>query len=645
MNQRSVQGVRLYRGGALPPVWLACALLLASLLSVPSPLRAQSASFFSQIDQEGDVDAAGHCLRTFSSALLAAGLVERPSSEVETLMRECVEDRSNPGFVRECDLSTARGQVNYVFLVGAEQDGEDWLFYIQALSPMMAGAVWQLDELTSGSSALRAARDGCAYLAADFLYRQEFVSTPPQRRTSDGGAVSGGGGVVVPDALPAVVHVVSVTPSPSSMYVNGREVGIAPGQFEVPAGVATPIELRSPGYTPWSRTVTVAAGGTERLQNINLEALPATLQVTANVQGGEIVVDGVVVGTTILNRAVSLSVPSGSRQVVVRLDGFDDYRSSVTLAPGASQSLTAALSATPAGPLPAPSGFVYIAPGTFTMGSPSNEEGRDDDETQHTVTLTRGFYLQTTEVTQGEWQRVMGNNPSFFQACGSSCPVDRVSWWDAVAYANARSRSEGLSECYELSGCSGVAGSGAVTGDNAPRNGAGDYTCSSVSFSGLSCTGYRLPTESEWEYAARAGTSGPAYVSGTLHGSECSPNAVLARIAWFNVNSLVSWESNTVVPGCSSTERHGPQPVGGLQANAWGLQDMLGNVWEWTHDWYGDYPGSVTDPVGPSNGSGRVRRGSSWGSNARSIRAAIRGSRTPDYRINALGFRLARSAP
>jgi formylglycine-generating enzyme required for sulfatase activity len=615
------------------------------MLCAASPLWAQaSASYFSQIDQQGDVDAAGHCLRTFSSALLAAGLVERPSSEVETLMRECVEDRSNPGFVRECDLSTARGQVNFVFLVGAEQDGEDWLFYIQALSPMMAGAVWQLDELTSASSALRAARDGCAYLAADFLYRQEFVTTPPQRQNTSGGAVATGG-VVVPDALPAVVHVVSVTPSPSSFYVNGREVGLAPGQFEVPAGVATPIELRSPGYTPWSRTVTVASGGTERLENISLAALPATLQLTANVQGADILVDGAVVGTTVLNRAVSVSVPSGSRQLTVRLDGFDDYQSSVTLAPGATQSLTAALSATPVGPPPAPSGFVYIAPGSFTMGSPSNEEGRSDDETQHSVTLTRGFYLQTTEVTQGEWQRVMGNNPSFYPTCGSSCPVDRVSWWDAVAYANVRSRSEGLQECYVLSGCSGVAGSGAVTGDNAPRYGTGDYTCSSVSFSGLGCTGYRLPTESEWEYAARAGTSGPAYVSGTLHGSQCSPNAALARIAWFNVNSLVSWESNSVATVCSSTERRGPQPVARLQANAWGLQDMLGNVWEWTQDWYGNYAGSVTDPAGPSSGSHRVARGGSCFNYASFVRAAIRDYVDPAYRGGNLGFRLARSAP
>jgi formylglycine-generating enzyme required for sulfatase activity len=279
------------------------------------------------------------------------------------------------------------------------------------------------------------------------------------------------------------------------------------------------------------------------------------------------------------------------------------------------------------------------------MGSPSSEEGRDDDETQHEVTLTRGFFLQTTEVTQGEWQRLMGTNPSFFAVCGSSCPVDRVSWFDAVAYANARSRAEGLAECYVLSGCAGVVGSGTVTGENAPRFGEGDFSCNNVNFSGLGCAGYRLATESEWEYAVRAGTSGSAYVSGTRHGSDCASNPSLVRIAWFNVNSLVNWESNSAAPSCSSTELRGPQRVGGLTANAWGLYDMLGNVWEWTHDWYGDYPSRATDPEGPSAGSLRIARGGGWIDDARSVRAAYRHLIAPANRDDYLGFRLAKSAP
>jgi formylglycine-generating enzyme required for sulfatase activity len=608
MSAGHFQGVHPRQLWTLVVAW---AVLLVVAVGV-APAFAQSASFFSQIDSQGDMDAASDCQRTFSSALLAAGLVERPSAEVETLMRECVEDRSNPGFVRECDLTAARGQVNFVFLVGVDRDGEDWVFYVQALNPMMNGAVWQLDEITTASSALRAAREGCAYLAADFLYRQEFVTTPPTRNgASGGGAVSGGGGVVVPQALPAVVHIVSVTPSPATFYVNGQEVGLAPGQFEVPAGAATSVELRSPGYTPWTQTVTVAAGATERVSNVTLAALPATLQLTANVQGGEIVVDGAVVGSTILNRSVSVSVPSGNRQVIVRLEGFDEYRSQVTLSPGATQSLTATLSATqsltatlsatqsltatlsatPVGPAPAASGFVYIAPGTFMMGSPSSEEGRGDDETQHSVTLTGGFYLQTTEVTQGEWQRVMGRNPSYFQGCGSDCPVEQVSWLDAVGYANALSRADGLSECYDSSGN--------------VRDGGSIYNC----------TGYRLPTEAEWEYAARAGTTGSRY--GTLD-----------QVAWYIGNS-----------------RHTMRRVGELQANAWGLHDMLGNVWELTHDRYGAYGGTATDPEGVTNGRSRVLRGGSRSADAVNARAAYRDTLDPDYRRgNHVGFRLARSA-
>lgn len=242
--------------------------------------------------------------------------------------------------------------------------------------------------------------------------------------------------------------------------------------------------------------------------------------------------------------------------------------------------------------------FVHIAPGMFSMGSPASEEGRFDNEPQHEVTLTRGFYLQTTEVTQGEWQRVMGNNPSFHSSCGSTCPVEQVSWLDAVSYANARSRLEGLSECYDDAGS--VRGGGSI----------------------YACTGYRLPTEAEWEYAARAGTTG------ARHGE-------LGQVAWFFENSRPSG------PGMDAVH-----PVGQLQANAWGLYDMLGNVSEWTHDQYesgSNYPSSPTDPVGDSGSSLQVFRGGNFVSDARVARAAYRTGASPDHRAQNLGFRLARS--
>ena len=317
-------------------------------------------------------------------------------------------------------------------------------------------------------------------------------------------------------------------------------------------------------------------------------------------------------------------------------------------ASGVPESTAVEQSTTQAVPAPATAGFVYIAPGTFMMGSPSSEEGRYDNETQHSVTLTRGFYLQTTEVTQGEWQRVMGNNPSYFASCGSDCPVERVSWWDSVAYANALSRSEGLQECYVLSDCRGVAGSGTVTGDVAPLGGTGDYGCSSVSFVGLDCAGYRLPTEAEWEYAARAGTQTATYAGAMrILGGANAP--VLSDIAWYSGNSGVSyvggidcsgWEDRAVTTAVMC----GAHQVATQDPNAWGLYDMLGNLFEWTHDWDGEYGGTSTDPAGATSGSARVVRGGSFNVSVRRVRSANRVSNPDDYRGFFLGFRLARTA-
>ena len=219
----------------------------------------------------------------------------------------------------------------------------------------------------------------------------------------------------------------------------------------------------------------------------------------------------------------------------------------------------------------------WIPAGRFTMGSSSSEEGRDSDESQHQVMLSRGFFMAETECTQGQWEAVMGSNPSNFK--GTDRPVEQVSWGEAVEFCRkltAKQRQEGvLPEGWE----------------------------------------WRLPTEAEWEYAARAGTTG------ARHGE-------LDAIAWHGGNS--------------GRETHG---VKGKQANAWGLHDMIGNVWEWCGDWYGDYPtGSVTDPTGPGSGSFRVNRGGSWYFDAGSARSADRFWFGPGDRISNLGFRLALSS-
>jgi formylglycine-generating enzyme required for sulfatase activity len=259
-----------------------------------------------------------------------------------------------------------------------------------------------------------------------------------------------------------------------------------------------------------------------------------------------------------------------------------------------------------------PSGYVRIEPGRFMMGSSGYEEGRADDEVLHEVHISRAFALKKTEVTQGEWKAVMGSNPAYVKDCGDDCPVENVRWFDAVTYLNRLSQREGLSACYALSGCTGTPGGGCSTSENQGFYCAGDYTCGSVE-SVARCTGYRLPTEAEWEYAARAGTQGDR------HGP-------LDDVAWYEGNSG------------STTHR-----VGTKRANAWGLHDMLGNVWEWTQDWHGDYPGAASDPTGPASGERRVCRGGSWRYGARYARSADRVGRGPASRGSSLGFRPSRS--
>ncbi len=225
--------------------------------------------------------------------------------------------------------------------------------------------------------------------------------------------------------------------------------------------------------------------------------------------------------------------------------------------------------------------FIYIPPGSFMMGSPEHEPGRNSDETQHEVTLTKAFYIQTTPVTQGQWKALMGNNPSSFINRGDDCPVEQVSWRD----------------CQEFIKRLSALGEGT----------------------------YRLPTEAEWEYACRAG-SPEAFVNGEIVSLFCDFDPNLDLMGWY----------------CGNSDRH-THPVAQKHPNAWGLYDMHGNVLEWCQDWYGDYPLSTEpDPLGPKSGSGRVIRGGSWFSSAKNCRAAFRFISPPNSRSPLLGFRLVR---
>ncbi len=256
--------------------------------------------------------------------------------------------------------------------------------------------------------------------------------------------------------------------------------------------------------------------------------------------------------------------------------------------------------------------MVEIPAGTFIMGAA--EQGSDVDEDEHSVTLTRNYLITKFEITQAQWSAMGFTNPAYYLACGPTCPIENVNYYEAAAFANAVSFSEGLTECYVLTGCTGNPGQ--------------DMECAYIGQL-LVCDGYRLPNEAQWERAARGLTQTRFSHGDVLQcPDDCSscPEHDLYMLFCGN-------DANTT------------EPVGSRLANGFGLHDMHGLVWEWVEDWYQPNLGTdpVVDPTGPTTGLDRVQKSGSFGYGPEACRSANRVPVAMGHTGAGNGFRLART--
>ncbi|MCF7858227.1 MAG: SUMF1/EgtB/PvdO family nonheme iron enzyme [Candidatus Cloacimonetes bacterium] len=342
------------------------------------------------------------------------------------------------------------------------------------------------------------------------------------------------------------------------------------------------ISVEMPKAETINRVVTLKPKTSETLEifpevqtgTVQVMTIPTTASIELNGDGGE--------HYTATGRKTFVDVPIGTYELTAKADGYKTHTESFRLQADA----TATKQITLEKGSDVPDNMIFVNGGTFQMGS--NEE--NDEKPIHSVTVS-DFYIGKYEVTQKEWKAVMGSNPSNWK--GDNLPVETVSWYDAVEFCNKKSEKEGLQKCYSGSG----------------KN----ITCD------FSKNGYRLPTEVEWEYAARGGNKSKGY--------KYSGSNNIGDVAWYNSNS--------------GSKTH---QVGTKQANELGIYDMSGNVWEWCWDWYGNYSSnSQTNPKGADSGSYRILRGGSWTGSGSGCRVANRVHSGPGDGYSYRGFRFLRT--
>lgn len=388
-------------------------------------------------------------------------------------------------------------------------------------------------------------------------------------------------------SLVSAMATVSVNcPTPAvSLYVDKKSVGMAPWTGSLKEGMHL-IEAKKEGYRSQQRTINLSQQQRLDVAFAELAAIQGNLSVNYKPFGADVYIDGKKVGQS---PRVFNGLLVGNHKVEIKKDGYGTDSKTVNILEGQTASLSGVLTTNASSSVSSGTSFtgntitipvkdgisidmVRIEAGTFTMGATAEmEDPEDDEKPTHRVTLTNDYYIGKYEVTQGLWQALMGNNPSNFK--GDNLPVEQVSWNDCQDFLSKLNR---------------------LTGKK-----------------------FRLPTEAEWEYAARGGNKSRGY--------QYSGSNNLSDVAWYRVNS--------------GDKTHA---VGTKQANELGIYDMSGNVWEWCQDWYGNYSSSSqTNPTGATSGSDRVVRGGSWDYYAWLCRSSYRYV-APDYRCG-LGLRLVLS--